>query len=117
MSSLRNLKGKDSCKKWHFANEVPELLRPCKKAVNQIMYQFCKNNPGNDTKFYFEGFKYTAQYRKKGQQKWISMTEQEMDLLMPERLKMEDIERNWANGESSVDGTIGRNGSKRKKLI
>ena len=103
MSSLRNLKGKDSCKKWQFANEFPELLRPCKKA--------------DDTKFYFEGFKYTAQYRKKGQQKWISMTEQEMDLLMPERLKMEDIERNWANGESSVDGTIGRNGSKRKKLI
>ena len=112
MSRLKNLKGKDFCKKWHFANEVPELLRPCKKAVNQILYQFRKKCPGNDTKFIFEGFKYTAQYRKKGQQKWISMTEHEMDLLMPERLKVADIERIWAIGGI---GSFGRLGSKRKK--
>ena len=106
MANLRNLKGNDSCKKWHFANEVPELLRPCKKAVNQIMYLFRKQNPGTETKPIFSGFKYTAQFRKKEQQKWISMTVHQMDSLVPGRLREQDLERIWATKKDDNFGSL-----------
>ena len=100
MSNLKNLKGNEKAKYWHFEDEVPELLREAQRIGGMIAYQFRLRNKECDTRVVFKDFKYRVKYRNKGERDgWKFMTDNEMESLLPDSFEKADNESLWFTGE------------------